>query len=70
MSWYWRWRLKLWAERLQTQLVWSLPKWLIYWAVIRCWANGTTGNYGTTHPDELTWGEALRRWTAGREANQ
>jgi hypothetical protein len=56
MAWHerrehaWRW------------LAWHLPHELVSWAVIRLWAHGTTGEYGNTHPDELQWGEAMRRW--------
>lgn len=57
-----RWWLSRQAEARTMQFVWLLPRGLVYWAVIRCWAYGTTGPYGTTEPDSLTWSEALRRW--------
>lgn len=51
-------------ERLKMALAWRLPRWLVYWAVIRVWAHGTTGQYGDTEPDRLGWNEALKRWEA------
>lgn len=50
-------------ENAWNWLAWHLPRQLIYFAVIRLWAHGTTGKYGMTTPDELTWGEALKRWS-------
>ena len=49
-------------EKLVTTLVWSLPRWLIYWATIRLAAHATTGVYGKTDPTTLNVMEALRRW--------
>jgi hypothetical protein len=57
-----RWWLARQSERTWTSFVWRLPRRAIYWAVIRCFAHGTTGQYGNTHPDELGWSEALNRW--------
>jgi hypothetical protein len=59
-----RWWMTRQQERLAMRIAWHLPRWLIYWAVIRCWAHGTTGEYGTTEPDKLGWSEALKRWQA------
>jgi len=39
----------------------------MYWAVIRVWAYGTTGKYGTTAPDDLSWNEALNRWNTSND---
>jgi hypothetical protein len=49
-------------ERLVTTLVWSLPRWLIYWATIRLAAHATTGVYRRTDPNTLSVMEALKRW--------
>lgn len=54
--------LSTWRDKLVMGIVWRLPRWVIYWAVIRFWAHGTTGQWGNTHPDELTWSEACKRW--------
>lgn len=43
-------------------LVWRLPSKIVYWALVRVWAHGTTANYGTTVASELTVFEAARRW--------
>lgn len=57
-----QWWLEHQTERHAMTMAWLLPRGLVYWAVIRCWAHGTTGEYGTTEPDTLGWSEALRRW--------
>jgi len=49
-------------EKLVTTLVWSLPRWLIYWATIRLAAHATTGVYRRTDPNTLSVMEALKRW--------
>jgi hypothetical protein len=57
---------RLWLRRKRHDafvwVIWKLPRSVIYWAFIRLWAHGTTGQYGNTHPDDLTWSEALKRW--------
>lgn len=58
----WRYELNKRIEKAQMWFAWRLPKWLVYWCVIRLWAHGTTGDYGSTHPNELLWDEALKRW--------
>lgn len=55
-----RW-LKL-SEWVTIKIVWALPRRWIYWAVIRCWAEATAGEHKTQHPDDITWGMALKAW--------
>jgi hypothetical protein len=43
-------------------LAWKLPRRLVYFCHIRLWAWATTGRYGDTRPDELSWDEACKRW--------
>ena len=50
-----------------TWFIWRLPRSWMYWAVIRVWAYGTTGKYGTTAPDDLSWNEALNRWNTSND---
>ena len=66
LQWYQN-RLRVRAEKLIMAFVWRLPRRVIYFAVIRVWSHGTTGKFGGTHPDDLGWGEALRRWEQGGE---
>lgn len=51
-----------WRERFWSWLARRLPRELVYHAVIRCFAHGTTGQYGHTEAPGLTVAEALRRW--------
>lgn len=44
-------------ERAKVALVWRLPRWLIYWAVIRAAVKDESGN-----PGEITAEMMLRRW--------
>lgn len=54
-------------EAVIRRIVWTLPREIVYWSVIRVWSQGTTRQWGNTHPDELTWGEALKRWNTQRK---
>ena len=51
-------------DKLAFWIVWLLPRKLIEIATVRCWANATTGRYGTEHAGDVTVDVALRRWTA------
>jgi len=46
-------------EKVQTFIVWHLPKWIIYWAVVRAYANASHV-YPTKTPDEITLNEVLK----------
>lgn len=65
-----RWRFADWrrrkAEKLRIWFIWHLPRWVAYWSTIRVFSHGTTGAYGNTHPDELGYGELMKRWEHGR----
>lgn len=57
------WRLRVWwFNDVMMWVAWHLPRRLVTWAVIRCFAHATTGEYGTTEPDSLRYGELMRRW--------
>ncbi len=43
-------------------LAYKLPKKLVYFCVIRVFANATTGKYGKQMVSELTFIEAINRW--------
>lgn len=49
-------------EKIAMNIAWLLPRWLIYFAIIRAWANATTGQYGNTNPSDLTVYTMIRRW--------
>lgn len=49
-------------ERFWFWLAWRLPRRLVYFAVIRAWAHGTTGQWGDTEAPGLRVDEALQRW--------
>lgn len=49
-------------EKLQTWIVWKLPRWLVKWAFFRVVAHATSGQYGNTDVVNLTWGDAADRW--------
>ncbi|MGE5353988.1 MAG: hypothetical protein ACM3P0_18015 [Acidobacteriota bacterium] len=49
-------------EKLIREIVWHLPKTIVYWCAIRLMAHATTGKYGSTNPNELNIMDALKRW--------
>jgi len=53
----WKWR-----EDLLFWFVWKLPRRIIEIAVVRAWANATTGPFSHEWPPGLTCDEVLRRW--------
>jgi hypothetical protein len=55
-------------EKVQTWIVWHLPKWMIYWAVVRAGAHATTGKYGNEHPDTVSIFDIMQRWGQSNEA--
>ena len=69
--WKIRYYIRYWfrrkRERLFMRFMWSLPHSWMYMAVIRVWAHGTSGRWGTTAPDDLTWNEALKRWSTSND---
>jgi hypothetical protein len=52
--WLLRGGLYHWVERRQMWVAWHVPKWLMRWVVIRAFAKATTGDYGDTEPDKVT----------------
>jgi hypothetical protein len=49
-------------EKFWFWLAWRLPRPLVYFATIRCWANATTGEYGSVDAPAATVADALKRW--------
>ena len=44
-------------EKVQTGIVWALPRWMIYWACVRIAVYKNDGN-----PAERSCGDALKQW--------
>ena len=44
-------------------LAWKLPRGLVMWCAVRLGANATTGKYEKQIVPELTFMDALKRWT-------
>jgi hypothetical protein len=59
-----------WKEKLMMAVVWRLPRWAIYWSVIRAGAHATTGKFGNTHPDSLNMFDILNRWDESNESSE
>ena len=49
-------------EKFKLWFVWNLPKWVVYWCVIRVWAYVTCDEYSDRSPDEVSLSEALKSW--------
>ena len=43
-------------------IAWWLPKKLIYFCLIRGWANSTTGEHSETVASEISADEMIKRW--------
>lgn len=50
-------------EKLQMQIAWMLPRWLVYWASMRLFSEATMGKYGNTDPSDVRVITCLKRWT-------
>ncbi len=50
------------TERLQRQIVWLLPRWLIKWATVRSTLYATNGKWSKTVVPKITAMEVLNRW--------
>jgi hypothetical protein len=57
----WRIRWNRFREKVAMGIAWRLPKWLVYWVVIRLWAHATSGEYDLA-PTHVTVDQALRAW--------
>jgi hypothetical protein len=49
-------------DKLWMKLAWLLPKQLIYWSLVRAFAQATTGPYSDTVAGELTVFQVQERW--------
>lgn len=58
-------RLHVIKEKLQMQIAWWMPKWLVMWCSIRLIANATQGKYSNQNAVTLTAMDALNRWDGG-----
>lgn len=50
------------SEKLMMDLVWSLPRPLVYWCAVRVGAEATEGQYGNQIVPDLLFMDALKRW--------
>lgn len=50
-------------EKMWIWIAWRLPKTLVMWTAIRLGAYATQGEYGSTVVPDLTFMDALKRWT-------
>ena len=48
--------------KLQSAVVWRLPKWIVYWCTIRSGAHATTGKHSNQVVSDLTLLDTLKRW--------
>jgi len=42
-------------EKFITFIVWKLPPQILKWAIVRGFADATTGKWGNTHPDDVNY---------------
>lgn len=57
-----RHRIYMFKSKLPYQVAGMLPKWLVYYAVIRMWAKATVRDYPDRSPGEVNLWDALKAW--------
>jgi hypothetical protein len=57
-------KLRDFIEKMQMAIAWRLPRWLVYWALVRAGAYATTGKYGAevTDTHALSYSTMTKRW--------
>jgi|GEM_PF-2355711 len=65
LMWTVRHRIYKWKENALFWVVWKLPRRLIEVAVVRAWANATTGPFSHELSCGVSCDEVLRRWMCG-----
>lgn len=59
----WKWNVKrTMMDTVAPAVVWHCPHWLVYWCMIRAWANATTGPYSDQEATAVTADKILTRW--------
>jgi hypothetical protein len=54
---------KIWVDKFWLFIAWHLPKELVKWCAVRLGAFASTGKYGNTNVPEMTFMDALKRWS-------
>lgn len=54
-------------ERLERNIVWLLPMWVIKWATVRAILHATNGKWGKTIVPKITAMDVLDRWEQSNE---
>lgn len=49
-------------EKAQMAIAWALPRKIVMWATVRCFAHATTGKWGHTCVSDLDYSEVMKRW--------
>lgn len=49
-------------EKVQMWVAWHLPRWLVYFAVVRIAANATQGEWSGVESPAITVSDAMQRW--------
>ena len=62
LLWETRHRIYRWKEEFLFWLIWKLPRRAVEIAVVRAWANATTGPFSSETPCRVSCDEVLRRW--------
>ena len=47
---------------IQLKFIKLLPRWIIYWATVRLFAEATTGKFSGREAGDITFAEAVQAW--------
>ena len=63
-SYDFHYELHRWKEKITMKIVWALPKYIVYWCVIRVWASATSGSgpFCNFSPCDVRVDQALNAW--------
>lgn len=59
----WRWTGSVLKEKAALAIAWHMPRWLVYRCAVRLGAHATVPPYGDQVVPDLTFMDALDRWT-------
>jgi hypothetical protein len=66
-AWFWAYEVKhraaRWREYATRWIAWHMPRYLVMWCAVRLGAEATTGRHSDTVVPELSFMDALKRWS-------
>ena len=57
-----KWYTTLWKEKFQMWFAHRMPRWLVYFCLIRGWAYATTGKFSKDDAVSIRMDDVVERW--------